>query len=383
MRSLIRSMRTTLTSQMLRKAGRSVAAFLLGIAVTALAVLPSPGEASAAPPALLPVPFSTVPSNGDLNPYGVVLVTGTPGGIVNLSDNLISNFNNKANVMGTGTTIVDIRDGKQLSPPFYTAMPAFKGLSLAFAQLGKFFLIGNVPVSGTKVGPGALTVLNSRGMVLTRLADPKAAFIDGPWGLAINAQGSTAQLFVSNLINGTVWRLDAIVGGAAGVTLTSETRIGAGYLTAVSFPASANGPAGVAYDAAHDILYVASEADNEIFAIANAGKITTNQNSPGVVVYQDDTHLHGPTGLLLLSNGHLLTANDDGVNVDPAQPSEIVEFIPGAPTGTFVTQYSVDPANGGAFGIGLHVEGVQNLETRLGYVDDNTATYSILSLYFK
>ena len=176
--------------------------------------------------------------------------------------------------------------------------------------------------------------------------------------MAINVLSSTTvQLFVSNLLNGTVWRLDATVGGLTGLTLTSETRIGAGYSKSVMFPASANGPAGLAYDRTHDILYVASEVDNEIFAIAHAGHISSNQSGPGIVVYRDNIHLHGPTGLLLFSrNGHLLTANDDGINVDPAQPSEIVEFIPAAPNGRFVTQYSVDPANGGAFGIGLLIQ---------------------------
>lgn len=355
---------------------------LFGIAAAVLMLLPIARLAAAQ--ALLPVPVSTVPSNGDVNPYGVVLVAGNPGGKLNFADNLISNFNNSANVMGTGTTIVDIRNGVQLAPPFYTAMSAFKGLSLAFAQLGNLFLIGNVPVSGTHAGPGAITVLNNTGMVLTRLADPRSAFIDGPWGLAINVLSSTTvQLFVSNLLNGTVWRLDARVGGSTGLTLTSETRIGAGYSKSVMFPASGNGPAGLAYDRTHDILYVASEVDNEIFAIAHAGHISSNQSGPGIVVYRDTIHLHGPTGLLLFSrNGHLLTANDDGINVDPAQPSEIVEFIPAAPNGRFVTQYSVDPANGGAFGIGLLISGVNNLRTRLGYVDDNTATFSVLSLYF-
>jgi hypothetical protein len=372
-----------LTAKVLRKAAGHTRLLLLGLATVALMLLPSIPVASAAS-ALLPVPISTVPSNGDVNPYGVVLVAGNPGGKLLFADNLISNFNNSGNVMGTGRTIVDIRTGAQISPPFYTAPPAFKGLDLAFAQLGNLFLIGNVPVNGSSAGPGALTVLNSFGTVLTRLADPKAAFIDGPWGLAVNSVSSTmAQLFVSNLLNGTVWRLDVTVGGMTGITLTSETRVGAGYLTAVSFPASANGPAGLAYDSAHDILYVASEVDNEIFAIAHAGHITANQTSPGTVVYRDAAHLHGPTGLVLFTgNGHLLTANDDGVNVDPAQPSEIVEFVPAAPNGTFVTQYSVDPANGGAFGLAIQTLGVNNLRHRLGYVDDNIPAFAVLSLYF-
>ena len=83
---------------------------------------------------------------------------------------------------------------------------------------------------------------------------------------------------------------------------------------------------------------------------------------------------------MLLANGDLLTANDDGTNVNPALPSEVVEFFPSAPTGTFVTQYSVDPANGGAFGIGIARNGSQTL---FGYVDDNTATLSVLSLFAK
>ena len=119
-----------------------------------------------------------------------------------------------------------------------------------------------------------------------------------------------------------MWRLDVTVGGMTGVTLTSETRVGEGYTSVVDFPSSANGPAGLAFDSAHDILYVASEQDNEIFAIDDASTITTNQTSPGTVVYKDDTHLHGPTGLVFVAgNGHLLTANDDGVNgVNPAGP---------------------------------------------------------------
>jgi hypothetical protein len=374
---------TANTAKRLRRGAACARLLLFGTGAVVLMLLPLVRLAAAAG-ALLPVPISTMPSNGDVNPYGVVLVAGTPGGKLMFADNLISNFNNSGNVMGTGRTIVDIRGGAQISPPFYTAPPAFKGLSLAFAQLGDLFLIGNVPVTGMTAGPGALTVLNSSGTVLTRLADAKKAFIDGPWGLAINSESSTAaQLFVSNLINGTVWRLDVAVGGMTGVTLTSETQVGAGYSFSVMFPTSANGPAGLAYDSAHDILYVASEVDNEIFAIAHAAHITANQGSQGTVVYKDDMHLHGPTGLVLFTgNGHLLTANDDGVNPDTAQPSEIVEFIPGAPTGTFVTQLSIDPANGGAFGIGLQTQGTDLLRHRLGYVDDNIPAFSVLSLYF-
>jgi hypothetical protein len=356
----------------------------LAVVTAALGFCTSINAALAAP--LLPVPVSTSPSNGDLNPYGVLFVQGFLGGTLQPGDVLVSNFNNSDNVMFLGTTIVDIRNGAQTAAPFYTSSTAGEGLSLALGQLGNFIIVGNVPTVAGTAGPGALTVLNGNGVVLNTLTDPKATFIDGPWGLAINQRPwgwspgqrfTGAQIFVSNALNGTVWRLDVLV-DEDGVTINDEVRVGSGYLKQLTFPSVINGPAGLAYDAKHDILYVASELDNEIFAVVGASTISSDQSKPGTVVYSDDTHLHGPTGLLLLNNGDLLTANDDGVNVNAADPSELVEFAPSTSGGRFVTQYSVDPANGGAFGIATATNGPQTL---LAYVDDNQATLSILSLF--
>src|SRR5512137_473429 len=50
---------------------------------------------------------STVPRNGDVNPYGVAVIPGSIGRLTQ-GDILVSNFNNKANQQGTGTTIVQI-----------------------------------------------------------------------------------------------------------------------------------------------------------------------------------------------------------------------------------------------------------------------------------
>jgi hypothetical protein len=90
-----------------------------------------------------------------------------------------------------------------------------------------------------------------------------------------------------------------------------------------------------------------------------------------VLLFQDQVHLHGPLDLAVTPNGHLLVANSDGSNVDPNQPSEIVEY---AADGTFVTEFPVDPNNGGAFGIATQSVGKA---TRLAAVDDNTATVTI------
>src|SRR5919109_1354664 len=50
---------------------------------------------------------STVPANGDVNPYGLVTVPTTIGSLTQ-GNLLVSNFNNSANLQGTGTTIVQI-----------------------------------------------------------------------------------------------------------------------------------------------------------------------------------------------------------------------------------------------------------------------------------
>ena len=54
--------------------------------------------------------MTTVPANGDLNPYGVAFVPQDfpAGGTLNPGDVLVSNFNNSANQQGTGSTIVNI-----------------------------------------------------------------------------------------------------------------------------------------------------------------------------------------------------------------------------------------------------------------------------------
>jgi len=80
------------------------------------------------PPVLSTFVFSTVPGNGDLNPYGVAFVPpGFPGGKLNPGDILVSNFNNSSNLQGMGTTILRV----QLNP-----QPMFQQTS-TFATTGK------------------------------------------------------------------------------------------------------------------------------------------------------------------------------------------------------------------------------------------------------
>jgi len=83
---------------------------------------------------------STIPSNGDVNPYGVAFVPEhfPGGGTIAAGDVLVSNFNSSANVQGTGTTIVQLRPRGPLAPPgtavvFFTS--SLPGLSTALGVL--------------------------------------------------------------------------------------------------------------------------------------------------------------------------------------------------------------------------------------------------------
>jgi hypothetical protein len=92
------------------------------------------------------------------------------------------------------------------------------------------------------------------------------------------------------------------------------------------------------------------------------------------VVFANATYLHGPVGLALAPNGDLITANSDAVNTDPNQPSELVEFTT---RGRFVSQLSVDPNNGGAFGLAFGIIGGTE---RLAAVDDNGTTLNVWTI---
>lgn len=325
-------------------------------------------------PTLSPPP-STVPANGDVNPYGVAFVPhGFPaGGPLNPGDIIVSNFNNSANIQGTGTTIVAISPSGQTS--LFFPGPAGLGLTTALGVLKRgFVLVGSLPTTdGTcnTIGQTSLLIIDHNGSQVMTLSDPN--LLNGPWDLTIHDQGELAQVFVSNVLSGTVTRIDLQVPQHGNPVIQGKTQIASGYGHACNAAAVVVGPTGLAYDAAKDILYVASTSDNEIFAVPHARKTTTDQGT-GSLVYQDNVHLHGPLALTLTPNGDLITANGDAVNGDPTQPSELVEFTP---EGQFVGQFSVDPNQGAAFGLALDFSG--NVGT-FAAVDDATNVLDIWTL---
>ena len=77
--------------------------------------------------------------------------------------------------------------------------------------------------------------------------------------------------------------------------------------------------------------------------------------------------LHGPLGMIMAPNGDLIVSNNDAINPDPTQPSELVEFTT---TGQFVKEISVDANFGGSFGLAVEVKGDL---AHFAAVDDNVS----------
>ena len=322
---------------------------------------------------------STIPANGDLNPYGVAFVPMRfpAGGAIAAGDVLVSNFNGSANVQGTGTTIVQFRPSGDLAPPgaavtFFTS--SLPGLSTALGVLrAGFVLVGNVPTTdGTfaTIGQGALQVIDRNGALLQTWTD--AQFLNGPWDLAIDDHGAFAHVFVSNVLSGTVSRLDLAV-GTGGPTVLRKVAIAAGYTHVPNDAAVVLGPTGLAYDGGSDTLYVASTADNAIYAVSHA-TMRTGAVTRGIPVFAD-AHLRGPLALRFAPNGNLLTANGDAVNADALHPSEIVEFTR---SGQFVREYNFDSSQGGAFGLDTVHGGPPGFN--YAAIDDVTNTLSVYQL---
>jgi hypothetical protein len=328
---------------------------------------------------------STVPPNGDLNPYGVAFVPQNfpRGGSIAPGDVLISNFNNASNVQGTGTTIVKLTPNGTVVPSvapgsggtavtFFTSSPT--GLTTALGVLqGGFVLVGNVPTTNGTFGTisqGSLQIIDRHGKLIRVVNDN--VFLDSPWDLTINDNGYQAQVFVSNVKSGTVSRLDLAV-GSSDVTVLRETTIATGYTVQPNTAAVILGPTGLAYDRTTDILYVASTADNAIFAVPHAGKAVSPVVT-GTLIFANQ-HLRGPLALVFAPNGNLLTANGDAVNADATHPSEIVEFTK---SGEFVREFNVDASQGGAFGIATVLSG--DPPFNFAAVDDVPNVISVYSL---
>src|SRR5215470_9851518 len=326
---------------------------------------------------------STVPANGDVNPYGVAVVPASTGSLVK-GDVLVSNFNNSANLQGTGTTIVQISPGGQQT--LFAQINASKlpgpcpggvGLTTALGILpGGWVVVGSLPTTdGTSATAqaGCLLVINNKGQVAETIAGHG---INGPWDMATVSAGSVAALFVSNVLNGTVAaggsvvnqgtveRLVLLLRGNKPPLLVAHTVIGSGFGEHTDPAALVVGPTGLGLDS-HGTLFVADSVGNRITAIP-AALVRNNSAGTGRVVTKKGA-LNTPLGLTIAPNGDVLTVNGgDGF---------IVETTPaGKQVATFLLDNSGGPPPGAGALFGLAVTPSAN---GVYYVDDAANTLNL------
>ncbi len=328
---------------------------------------------------------TTVPANGDVNPYGIVFVP-TSVGKLQAGQMLISNFNAKEGAkesgQGTGTTIVQVSsagkvslfatiDAKTLPGP----CPGGVGLTTALNILpGGYVVVGSLPTTNGKTATatyGCLIVLDSDGKAVETIASKN---IQGPWDSTAKSEGSKTSLFVSNALNGgaakgihtidnsTVLRIELESGEHQTPTVLNETVIADGIPWIDSAEALVLGPTGLAL-ASNGTLYVASTEDSKILAIPEAMTRTTPAAKGGTVLTEGG-HLKEPLGMVLAPNGNIITSNGGDGNM-----------VETTPAGQQVAVQTADKKTGAGslFGLALAPEG-----KGVYFVDDGENTLNFL-----
>jgi hypothetical protein len=327
---------------------------------------------------------STVPGNGDVNPYGVAVVPRTTGHLF-AGNVLVSNFNDKANVQGTGTTIVEIgRSGERFTfariSRHLRDCPGGVGLTTALVVLRSgWVIVGSLPTVNTKngaviTGSGCLIVLDRWGSVRETFTAPD---INGPWDMTAADYGDSAVLFVTNVLNGTVAAGGKTVAGGTVVRLTvrvpfffgrpfvtSNTIIGSGFGETLNSSALVVGPTGVGLGR-HGTLYVADSLASRIAAIPDA--LGTMSDAGTGTTVTSGGWLNDELGLAIAPNGDILTVNGNN--------GYIVETTPfGAQIARrLLNNMNSPPGTGALFGLA-----VTPSHHAVYYVDDDANTLNLL-----
>jgi hypothetical protein len=285
---------------------------------------------------------STVPANGDVNPYGVAVVPAS-GGRLTAGDILVSNFNDKANVQGTGTTLVQVSPGGKTSVfanisalPAGQTCPGGIGLTTALGILpGGWVVVGSLPTTKGGVLPGldpagCLIVLNDQGTVAETITNSD---IVGPWDLTVKPSATSAELFVSNALGGnttthdgvpvagicTVVRLDLALSPSSPPKLTSSAVIGTDFPWRANKAALILAPTGLALGG-NGTLYVDDTLTNSVSAIPQALTRTSAVTAVGGTLSTGGA-LNAPLGMTMAPNGDLVMVNGNNGNAVEITPA--------------------------------------------------------------
>jgi len=327
---------------------------------------------------------STVPSNGDTNPYGVAVATENVGAL-HVGDVLVSNFNDVNNLQGRGTTIVRFPGGNGPAHLFATVpvnnsevinkCAGGYGLTTGLVILqGGWVVVGSLPTADGTTSTakrGCLLVFDASGNFLHVFEHPK---LKGPWDMTFHQDGDDVQLFVACVLNGDVFndfnrivsegsivRIKANLRGCTlGINVISVETIATGFAEKGDPNALIIGPTGLALK--NGDLYVADTLQNRIAVIYDVlvdhDDLPLNINDFGMA-----GNLNGPLGLIYSYSLYFLAAN--------GADSNVVQILP---NGQQILR-NTTAGGGGLFGLAARDS------SSFYFVDDNTNTFHVYHIH--
>ncbi|HET7813497.1 MAG TPA: hypothetical protein VFL13_03915 [Candidatus Baltobacteraceae bacterium] len=312
---------------------------------------------------------STVdPKNGDLNPYGLDIAKVSSGQI-DAGDLVVCNFNDSANVQGTGTSIVALHPAVGAVPRHIVNSSVLDGcnalaMSPAATIWAADFSANNNPIifqSGT-------------------IHD---ALSNGPWhhpfGEAfvppVNSI-SVPAFYVSNAGDGSLVRIYVFPGPRFAFSTIVK-----GFPVNGGAPGSILSPSGLNYQKVGDRLYVVDGTNNALYAIDNISKIEPGGITVNGMTFSGkfaaDAHviysgapLNGPISSALLWNGNIVVGN----TLDPNGQNLMVEI---SPSGHVLAVKNVDTGASGSI-FGMVAAGTSTATTHLYFNDDNANAVEVL-----
>jgi len=306
------------------------------------------------------------PKLHQLNPYGLTVAPATAGDLT-AGDLVVCNFNDSKNVQGTGYTIVSLHPAPGSKPELISDSKTLVGCAaLALDPGDNIWAAAFTSDDNPIISPSGKFEANIKG-----------TDFDHPFGQIYAAPKSGSPAFYeSNAGVGTVVRINL------GAKFTYDV-IAKGFAVNHGKPGSIFAPAGLAYEAGNDTLYIVDGTNNTVVAFANVTKIPNGGITvePGGkkfsgpfakdarLVYAG-TPLDGPISSALFFNGNIVVGNTG----NPSGQNLMVEL---SPAGKVLDVVNVDKGAAGAI-FGMVATGTSADNTKLYFNDDNDNNLQVL-----
>jgi hypothetical protein len=310
---------------------------------------------------------STVdPINGDQNPYGLDIAKMSSGKFES-GDLAVCNFNDAANVQGTGTTVIALHPRPGSTPTRIARDAALNGCD-------EIALAPDDTTWASAFSANDNPLVSPAGALLTTLGG-------GPWhhpfGQVFAPHAGPfggAAFYESNAGDGSIVRID--------LPSFNFDIIATGFAVNHGVPGSILGPSGLQYDAKHDRLYIVDGTNNTVVSLKHVstippGGITVNGTTFGgpfahrARLVFSGPPLNGPISAALLPDGHLVVGN----TLDPTGQNLMVEITP---HGRLLDVKNVDTGAGAAI-FGMIAAGRDVDDVKLYFNDDNDNTVKVLT----